>query len=112
MNVPIAQPAITQDAFSFADEFGPRRVVTIHQPSARLRAIAVIDNTACGPAVGGVRMAPDVSLEECFRLARAMTWKNAAAGLPHGGGKSVIFGDPRMPLAQKEDLKKVLDKHL
>ena len=104
MNAPIAQRAITQDAFPFADEFGPRRVVTIHQPSAGLRAIAVIDNTACGPAVGGVRMAPDVSLEECFRLARAMTWKNAAAGLPHGGGKSVIFGDPRMPLAQKEDL--------
>jgi glutamate dehydrogenase/leucine dehydrogenase len=33
-----------------------------------------------------------------------MTWKNAAAGLAHGGGKSVIFGDPRMPLKQKEDL--------
>ena len=49
-------------------------------------------------------MAPDVSVEECFRLARAMTWKNAAAGLPHGGGKSVIFGDPRMPLEQKEQI--------
>jgi glutamate dehydrogenase/leucine dehydrogenase len=49
-------------------------------------------------------MAPDVSVEECFRLARAMTWKNAAAGLPHGGGKSVIFGDPRMPPEQKEDV--------
>jgi glutamate dehydrogenase (NAD(P)+) len=45
-------------------------------------------------AVGGVRMAPDVSAEECFRLARAMTLKNAAAGLPHGGGKSVIFANP------------------
>lgn len=39
-------------------------------------------------------MAPDVSAEEAFRLARAMTFKNAAAGLPHGRGKSVIFGDP------------------
>jgi glutamate dehydrogenase/leucine dehydrogenase len=47
-------------------------------------------------------MAPDVSADEAFRLARAMTWKNAAAGLPHGGGKSVIFADPRMPLADKE----------
>ena len=37
-------------------------------------------------------MAPDVTLEECFRLARAMTMKNAAAGLPHGGAKSVIIG--------------------
>ena len=49
-------------------------------------------------------MAPDVSVEECFRLARAMTWKNAAAGLPHGGGKAVIFGDPRMATAAKEQL--------
>lgn len=49
-------------------------------------------------------MAPDVSVEECFRLARAMTWKNAAAGLPHGGGKSVIFGDPRIPREQKEQI--------
>ncbi len=76
----------------------------IHRPVAGLKAIVVIDNTACGPAVGGVRMAPDVSAEECFRLARAMTWKNAAAGLPHGGGKSVIFGDPRMPPADKEQI--------
>jgi glutamate dehydrogenase/leucine dehydrogenase len=93
-----------EDTFRFADEFGPSRIIHIHRPSMGLRAIVVIDNTACGVAVGGVRMAPDVSLEECFRLARAMTWKNAAAGLPHGGGKSVIFGDPRMPMAQKENV--------
>ena len=49
-------------------------------------------------------MAPDVSTEEAFRLARAMTLKNAAAGLPHGGGKSVIFADPKMPLRDKERL--------
>jgi glutamate dehydrogenase/leucine dehydrogenase len=49
-------------------------------------------------------MATDVSAEECFRLARAMTWKNAAAGLPHGGGKSVIFGNPRMPIDRKEQI--------
>ena len=49
-------------------------------------------------------MAPDVSAEEAFRLARAMTLKNAAAGLPHGGGKSVIFADPKMPRRDKERL--------
>ena len=90
--------------FRFADEFGPARIIHIHRPAVGLKAIVVIDNTACGPAVGGVRMAPDVSAEECFRLARAMTWKNAAAGLPHGGGKSVIFGDPRMPIERKEQI--------
>jgi glutamate dehydrogenase (NAD(P)+) len=93
-----------QDLFRFADEFGPARIIHIYRPSLALKAILVVDNTACGPAVGGVRMAPDVSVEECFRLARAMTWKNAAAGLPHGGGKSVIFGDHRMPVAQKEQI--------
>src|SRR5581483_2652421 len=76
----------------------------IHRPLVGLKAILVVDNTACGVAIGGVRMAPDVSVDECFRLARAMTWKNAAAGLPHGGGKSVIFGDPRMPIRQKEQV--------
>jgi len=49
-------------------------------------------------------MAPDVSTEEALRLARAMTFKNAAAGLSHGGGKSVIFADPKMPLSDKERL--------
>ncbi len=93
-----------EDLFRFADEFGPARIVHIHRRGVGLRAVAVVDNTACGPAVGGVRMAPDVSTEECFRLARAMTWKNAAAGLPHGGGKSVIFDDPRMPNDRKEQV--------
>jgi glutamate dehydrogenase/leucine dehydrogenase len=90
------------DVFRFADELGPLEIVHIHRPGVGLRAIIAIDNVACGPAIGGVRMAPDVSAEEAFRLARAMTLKNAAAGLPHGGGKSVIFGDPKMAPADKE----------
>lgn len=93
-----------EDAFRFSDDFGPARIISIYQPSLALKAILVVDNIACGAAIGGVRMAPDVSVEECFRLARAMTWKNAAAGLPHGGGKSVIFGDPRMAAAAKEQV--------
>jgi len=92
------------DMFRFSDAFGPARIIHIQRPKIGLKAIVVVDNTACGAAVGGVRMAPDVSVEECFRLARAMTWKNAAAGLPHGGGKSVIFGDPRMPADKKEQV--------
>lgn len=92
------------DAFAYCDELGPKTVTHIHVPGAGVRAIVVVDNVAAGPAIGGVRMAPDVSLDECFRLARAMTFKNAAAGLPHGGGKSVIFADPAMEPARKEDL--------
>lgn len=89
---------------SICDEFGPTRIIHIHRSSLALKAIVVVDNTACGAAIGGVRMAPDVSVEESFRLARTMTWKNAAAGLPHGGGKSVVFGDPRMATEAKEQL--------
>lgn len=91
-----------EDVFRFADDLGPAKVIHIHEPRVGLRAIVVVDNVMRGPAIGGVRMAPDVSAEECFRLARAMTFKNAAAGLAHGGGKSVIFADPKMPMEAKE----------
>jgi glutamate dehydrogenase/leucine dehydrogenase len=77
--------------FRFCDDLGPKSILHLYQPTIGLKGIVVVDNVAAGPSIGGVRMAPDVSLEECFRLARAMTFKNAAAGLPHGGGKSVIF---------------------
>jgi glutamate dehydrogenase (NAD(P)+) len=90
------------DMFRFADAIGPEKIVHIHEPRIGLKAIVVVDNTAAGPAIGGTRLAPDVSVDECFRLARAMTFKNAAAGLPHGGAKSVIFGDPVMPADRKE----------
>ncbi len=97
-----------EQAFKFADEFGPLKVISVYEPSADLKAVLVVDNIARGPAIGGVRMAPDVSTEECFRLARAMTFKNSAADLPHGGGKMVIFGNPAMPKAKKEHLIRAL----
>jgi glutamate dehydrogenase (NAD(P)+) len=92
------------DIFELADALGPLKTIHVHEPSAGLRGILVIDNVAIGPSIGGVRMAPDVSAEECFRLARAMTLKNAAAGLPHGGGKAVLYGDPNMPKDNKQRL--------
>lgn len=90
--------------FELCDELGPVKILHLANPAIGLKAIVVVDNLACGPAIGGTRMAPDVSLEECARLARAMTLKNAAAGLAHGGAKSVIFADPSMKLEQKETL--------
>jgi glutamate dehydrogenase (NAD(P)+) len=86
------------------DEFGPFKIIEIYEPSVGLRGTLVVDNVARGPSIGGLRMAPDVSTQECFRLARAMTLKNAAADLPHGGGKSVLYGDPEMPVKQKQEL--------
>ncbi len=97
-----------EDVFAFADQLGPTKVLHIHEPSASLKAVLVVDNVAAGPSIGGIRMAPDVSTEECFRLARAMTLKNAAAGLPHGGGKAVVYGDPKMAPPDKERLMRAL----
>ncbi|TSK06898.1 MAG: Glu/Leu/Phe/Val dehydrogenase [Geobacter sp.] len=79
------------------DEFGPCRVIQLYSPKEALRAFVVVDNTALGPAVGGVRMSPTVSLDEVRRLARTMTLKNAAAGLPHGGAKAGILASPAAP---------------
>jgi glutamate dehydrogenase (NAD(P)+) len=93
-----------KDIFAFADELGPSKVVHLYDPKCGLKAVVAIDNVARGPSIGGIRMAPDVSADEAFRLARAMTLKNSAANLPHGGGKSVIFGDPKMAMAKKEQL--------
>jgi len=92
------------DVFELADDLGPAKVIHVHEPGLGLKAVLVVDNVARGPSIGGLRMAPDVSATECARLARAMTLKNAAAGLAHGGGKSVMVGDPRMPAAAKERL--------
>ncbi len=93
-----------EDMFRFADELGPSKIIHIYEPAVGLKGILVVDNIAMGPSIGGLRIAPDVSVDECFRLARAMTLKNSAAGLPHGGGKMVVYGDPKMPLQQKQQI--------
>jgi glutamate dehydrogenase (NAD(P)+) len=92
------------DVFTLADNLGPLKVIHVHEPRIGLKGVLVVDNVARGPSVGGVRMAADVTTEECARLARAMTFKNAAADLSHGGGKAVLIGDPKMPRGQKETL--------
>ncbi|KKP32832.1 MAG: hypothetical protein A2312_00180 [Candidatus Staskawiczbacteria bacterium RIFOXYB2_FULL_32_9] len=73
------------------DEWGPEYVVKVHDAKIGLDGFLVIDNTVLGPAKGGIRMNFNVSEEEVRRLARAMTWKNAIAGIPFGGGKSGII---------------------
>jgi len=92
------------DLFRLADWFGPARIVHLHDQAAGLKALLVIDNVAAGPAIGGIRLARDGTIEECFRLARAMTLKGAAAGLPHGGAKAIILADARAPVDVREPL--------
>jgi glutamate dehydrogenase (NAD(P)+) len=89
---------MTDESFEFerfCDDLGPAQVIHLHEARSGLRAIVVVDNVACGASIGGVRMASDVGVDEVFRLARAMTLKNAGAGLPHGGGKAGILADPK-----------------
>ena len=86
------------------DLLGPRSVIELRDARVGLHAWVVIDNVAAGPAIGGVRFAADVGVDEVRRLARAMTLKAAAAGLPHGGAKAAIVADPRLGRARKEAL--------
>ena len=83
-----------------APAFDSHELVTFGRDEATgLRAIIAVHSTTLGPAVGGCRMFPYVSeddaLHDVLRLSRGMTYKSALAGLPFGGGKSVIIGDPR-----------------
>jgi len=95
------------------DEFGPEKIVQVYDPLTRMHGIVVIDNTALGPGKGGIRMVPDVTVEEVRRLARAMTWKCALASLPFGGAKSGIMADPRkMGTKEKERIVKAFSRAL
>lgn len=75
------------------------RIVHAEDDECGYRAIIAVHSTALGPALGGTRLWNYASLDEArtdaLRLARGMTYKNALAGLPFGGGKSVILGDAR-----------------
>ena len=78
------------------DDFGPEKVIEVHDPKTGMRGVIVIDNTRRGLGKGGIRMTGSVSVNEVAKLARTMTWKNAMADLPFGGAKSGIFYDPKM----------------
>ncbi|WP_405841666.1 Leu/Phe/Val dehydrogenase [Streptomyces sp. NBC_01518] len=81
-----------------SDQGGHEQVVLCQDRASGLKAVIAIHNTALGPALGGTRFYPYASEEEAvadaLNLARGMSYKNAMAGLDHGGGKAVIIGDP------------------
>ncbi len=85
--------------FDHPDFDGHECVVHAFDAASGLKAIVAIHSTALGPSFGGCRMFPYVderaALRDALRLSRAMTCKCAITGLPYGGGKSVILGDPR-----------------
>ena len=81
-------------AWGEIDEWGPEKVLQVYDPDTGMKGVLVIDNTSTGPGKGGIRFAPSVTPLEIFKLARTMTWKCAAAGLPFGGAKGGIIADP------------------
>src|SRR3989344_1847064 len=74
-------------------------VVYFQEPAVKLKAIVAIHNTNRGPAIGGTRLWPYPSfngaLNDALNLSRAMTYKTAASDLNFGGGKAVIWLDPK-----------------
>ncbi len=84
--------------FSHHEFHDHEQVVFCHDAASGLKAIIAVHNTNLGPALGGCRMFPYLddaaALNDVLRLSRGMTYKSALAGLPLGGGKSVIIGDP------------------
>lgn len=72
-------------------------VQLVRDPKSRLTAIIALHSTHCGPGAGGTRFwhyaAPSDALRDALRLSRGMSYKNAMAGLPMGGGKAVILAD-------------------
>ncbi|PVX23548.1 MAG: Glu/Leu/Phe/Val dehydrogenase [Candidatus Bathyarchaeum sp.] len=87
---------------SFADMWGPEKILQVYDQKSQMRGVLVIDNTVLGPGKGGIRMLPTVSTEEVFRLARTMTWKCALAKIPFGGAKSGIIADPKQMSNEKK----------
>jgi leucine dehydrogenase len=87
------------DLFAMQDFDGHERVIFGHDEATGLRSIIAIHSTALGPAAGGCRMWPFATTTEAvtdvLRLSRGMSYKNAMAGLPFGGGKAVIIAEPR-----------------
>jgi leucine dehydrogenase len=87
-------------SLSEAAEFdGHEEVAFLADQPTRLRAILAVHDTTLGPALGGCRMLPYPSstqaLQDALRLSQAMGYKAACAGIPFGGGKCVVLGDPR-----------------
>ncbi|MBT2656515.1 branched-chain amino acid dehydrogenase [Bacillus sp. ISL-18] len=87
------------EIFKYLEKYDYEQLVFCQDKQSGLKAIIAIHDTTLGPALGGTRMwtyaSEEAAIEDALRLARGMTYKNAAAGLNLGGGKTVIIGDPR-----------------
>lgn len=87
------------ETFSYLEQDDYEQLIFCQDKASGLKAIIAIHDTTLGPALGGTRMwnyqSEQEAIEDALRLAKGMTYKNAAAGLNVGGGKTVIIGDPK-----------------
>lgn len=87
------------EIFTYMEKYDYEQLVFCQDKNSGLKAIIAIHDTTLGPALGGTRMwtykSEAEAIEDALRLAKGMTYKNAAAGLNLGGGKTVIIGDPK-----------------
>jgi len=85
--------------FDYLEKYDYEQLVICQDKISGLKAIICIHDTTLGPALGGTRMwnydSEEDAILDALRLAKGMTYKNAAAGLNLGGGKTVIMGDSR-----------------
>ena len=80
---------------NMTNDLGPEKIVHVYDPRTGMKGVVVIDCTALGmTAGGGIRMLPDITTQEIFQLARAMTYKFGTLGVPIGGAKAGIWADP------------------
>ena len=86
------------DIFSAMQAHDFEQLVFCQDRASGLKGLIAIHSTALGPALGGTRMwnysSEPEAVTDALRLARGMSYKAAIAGLPLGGGKGVIIGDP------------------
>jgi valine dehydrogenase (NAD+) len=91
-------PADVLHTLFHSDQGGHEQVVLCQDRASGLKAVIALHSTALGPALGGTRFYPYANeaeaVADALNLARGMSYKNAMAGLDHGGGKAVIIGDP------------------
>ena len=102
------------DIVGYMERHGHKQLVVCHEPSVGLKAYIAIHDTTLGPACGGVRVWPhateDEALMDVLRLAKAMTYKSAVAGIGLGGGKALIVADPHKD--KSEALLRAFGKHV
>jgi len=84
------------------DELGPEKIVHVYDSMTGMKGVVVIDTTSMGGAAGGTRMLPDITSEEIFWLARAMTHKFAILDMPIGGAKAGLWADPSISGTSRE----------